>query len=130
MKSHKHVIMKRARVHGVYANVFVKHVELRDSKLGVEYTNDPSEAMIVYGRNAAVSYTMLLGSLTYGSRLSFITDKIGRFCRPNAYLIYSYETDERIVYRFRDRAESTMQHLKPFKPVMYPLYGYVGHYDY
>ena len=130
MKSHKYVIMKRARVHGVYANVFVKHVELRDSKLTVEYTNDPSEAMIVYGRNAAVSYTMLLGSLTYAGRLSFITDKIGRFCRPNAYLIYSHVNDEWLVYRFRDRAEAALSYLKPFKPVIYPLYGYVGHYDY
>lgn len=130
MKSHRHVIMKRARVHGVYANVFVKHVELCDSKLGVEYTNDPSEAMIVYGREAAVSYTMLLSALTYGGRLSFITDKIGRFCRPNAYLVYSHMKDEGLVYRFRDRAESALSYLKPFKPVIYPLYGYVGDYDY
>lgn len=97
MKSHKYVIMKRARMYGVYAIVFVKHVELRDSKLTVEYTNDPSEAMIVYGRNAAVSCTMLLGSLRYAGSLSFITDKIGRFCRPNAYLVHLHMTDERII---------------------------------
>lgn len=130
MKSSKHVIMKRARMHGVYANVFVKHVELHDSKLAVEYTNDPSEAMIVYGREAAISYTILLGSLIYGSRLSFITDKVGRFCRPNAYLVYSHMSDERLVYRFRDRAESALLYLEAFKPVIYPLYGYAGDYDY
>ena len=130
MKSHKYVIMKRARMHGVYANVFVKHVELRDSKLEVEYTNDPSEAMIVYGREAAVIYTMLLGSLTYYDRLSFITDKIGHACRPNAYLVYSHLEDSGLVYRFRDQAESVLPYLKPFKPVIYPLYGYVGDYDY
>lgn len=122
--------MKRARVHGVYACVFVKHVELCVSRLGVEYTNDPAEAMIVYGREAAVSYTMLLSSLLYGSRLSFITDKIGRFCRPNAYLIYSHLQDSRLIYRSRDRAEAALSYLKPFKPVIYPLYGYVGDYDY
>ena len=130
MKSHKHVIMKRARMHGVYAIVFVKHVELHDSKLEVEYTNDPSEAMIVYGRKAAVRYTMLLGSLTYCGRLSFITDKIGRFCRPNAYLIYLYESEERIIFRFRDHAEGMLPYLDKFKPRLYPLYGYAGDYDY
>lgn len=117
-------------MHGVYANVFVHHVELRDSKLVVEYVNDPSKAMIVYGHEAAISYTMLLGSLTYAGRLSFITDKIGRCCRPNAYLIYSHVKDEGLVYRFRDRAEGMLPYLKPFKPVLYPLYGYVGRYDY
>lgn len=122
--------MKRCRIHGVYTNVFVHHVELHDSKLEVEYTNDPSKVMKVHGRKAAVSYTMLLGSLTYAGRLSFITDKIGRFCRPNAYLIYSYKTGDRIVYRFRDHAEGMLPYLKPFKPVLYPLYGYVGKYDY
>lgn len=130
MKSHKYAIMKRARMHGVYSIIFVKHVELRDSKLEVEYTNDPAEAMIVYGREAAVSYTMLLGSLTYAGRLSFITDKIGRFCRPNAYLIYSCMTDEWLVYRSRDRAEEAMEYLSRSSPFIYPLYGYVGHYDY
>ena len=130
MKSHKHAIMKRMCIHGVYSIVFVKHVELHDSKLEVEYTNDPSEAMMVYGREAAVSYTMLLGSLTYEGRLSFITDKIGRFSKPDAYLIYSCKTEERIVYRFRDRAEGMLPYLDKFKPRLYPLYGYVGRYDY
>lgn len=124
MKSHKYAIMKRARIHGVYANVFVKHVELCDSKLTVEYTNDPSEAMIVYGREGAISYTMLLGSLTYGGRLSFITDKIGRACRPNAYLVYSYLTDEGFIYPTKDRAYTAYSYLKGFNPRIYPLYGY------
>lgn len=127
MKSHKYAIMKRARVNGVYAIVFVKHVELQDAKLAVEYTNDPAEAMIVYGREAAVSYTMLLGSLTHAGRLSFITDKIGRFCRPNAYLVYSHVRDEWMVYRSRHRAEAALSYLKR---VIYPLYGYAGDYDY
>lgn len=130
MKSHKYVIMKRALVHGVHAIVFVKHVGLRDSELTVEYANDPSEAMVVYGRDAAVSYATLLGSLAYAGGPSFIADKIGRFCRPNAYLVYSQMTDERIIYRFRDRAEDMLPYLKPFKPVLYPLYGYAGDYDY
>ncbi len=130
MKSSKYVIMKRVRMHGVYAIVFVKHVEICDSKVSIEYTDNPAEAMKVHGQEAAISYTMVLSSLTNSYRASFITDKIGRFCRPNAYLIYSHVREERLVYRFRDRAESALSYLKPFKPVLYPLYGYLGDYDY
>lgn len=130
MKSHKYALMKRWRIHGVYSNVFVKHVKLLDSKLEVEYTSDPSEAMKVHGQEVAISYTMVLASLTHSYRATFITDKIGRLCKPNAYLIYLYKSGDRIVYRFRDRAEGMLTYLKPFKPVLYPLYGYAGDYDY
>ena len=130
MKSHKYVIMKRARVYGVYAIVFVKHVELHDSNVEIEYTSDPSEAMKVYGHEVAISYTMLLASLTNSYRAAFITDKIGRFCRPNAYLVYTYENAGRIIFRFRDRAEEALSHLEAFKHRLYPLYGYAGDYDY
>lgn len=130
MKPSKYVIMKSCRVHGVYSNVFVKHVELRDSDVEIEYTNEPSKAMIVYGREVAISYVRFLNSLKYGSMLTFITDKIGRVCKPNAYLIYLYKTEDRLVYRFRDRAEGMIPYLKLFKPVIYPLYRYVGDYDY
>lgn len=130
MKSNKYVIMKYARIHGVYAIVFVKHVELRCSDVEIEYTNDPAEAMIIYGREPVDRYAMLLTSLTYAGSREFFTDKIGRVCRPNAYLIYLYMDGSRLVYRFRDRAEGTLPYLKPFKPVIYPLYGYLGDYDY
>lgn len=130
MKSHKYAIMKRARIQGVYANVFIKHVELRDTDVGIEYTSNPAEAMIVYGRDAAVRYAMAITSLTKCGRFTFAVDKIGRLCRPNAYLIYSLKDDSGVVFRFRDRAESALSHLKPFNPVIYPLYGYKGDYDY
>lgn len=130
MKSHKYVIMKRERICGVYANVFVHHVELHDSYVEIEYTNDPSEAMKVYGHEVAINYTMLLSLLINSYRCAFITDKIGRFCRPNAYLIYSQVEDSRLIYRSRERAEAALSYLNLFKPVIYPLYGYLGEYDY
>lgn len=130
MKSHKHVIMKYMYIYGVYTKVFVKHVEIRDSDVSIEYTNDPSEAMIIKSRDVAISYTRLLNTLTYGNSIRFITDKIGRVCRPNAYLIYLCKSGERIIYRFRDRAEGMLPYLEAFSPRIYPLYGYVGDYDY
>ena len=130
MKSKKYVIMRRIYVYGVYSNEFVKHVELYDSNEVVEFTRNPNEAAIFYGRELAYRYAKLLNAITYGRHITFFVNKIGRCCKPNAYLVYSHKTDEGIVYRFRDRAESALDYLKPFKARIYPIYGFVGKYDY
>lgn len=130
MKSNKYVIMKPVYVHGGYARVFVKHIEINGTNELIKYTKDPNEAMIINSREVAISYTRLLNTLTYRSSIKFIVDKIGRVCRPNAYLIYLCKSGERIIYRFRDRAEGMLPYLEALNPRIYPLYGYVGDYDY
>lgn len=124
MKSHKYAVMARVKAHGVYSNYFVKHVGITDIKAWVEYTLNPNEALIFYGGTMANRYSQLLTSLKYGSRLTFFTNKIGRACRPNAYLVYSYLTDEGFIYPTKDRADTAYSYLKGFNPKIYPLYGY------
>lgn len=124
MKSKKYVIMRRGYHHGVYSNMFVKHVNIIDTKACVDYTLNPNEALIFYGGTMANRYSQLLTSLKYGSRLTFFTNKIGRTCRPNAYLVYSYLTDEGFIYPTKDRADTAYSYLNGFNPKIYPLYGY------
>lgn len=130
MKSHKYAVMARFKAHGVYSNYFVKHVGITDLKAWVEFTHKPDEALIVYGRDTAHRYSMLLTRLMHESRLSFFSNKIGRVCRPNAYAVRNKSNGQWLIFKHRDIAEYYAEYYCNLESSIYPLYGFVGEYDY
>lgn len=130
MKSHKYVIMTHLHEHGAYSNYFVKHVEISDLKARVECTDKPDEALIVYGRDTAHRYSMLLTGLMDECRLIFFANKIGRVCRPNAYAIRNKSNGQWLIFKHRDIAEYYAEYYCNLESSIYPLYGFVGEYDY
>lgn len=130
MKSHKYGVMARFKAHGVYSNYFVKHVGITDLKAWVEFTHKPDEALIVYGRDTAHRYSMLLTRLMYDSRVSFFSNKIGRVCRPNAYAVRNKSNGQWLIFKHRDIAEYYNEYYCNLEGCIYPLYGFVGDYDY
>lgn len=130
MKSHKYAVMARFKAHGVYSNRFVKHVGMTDLKVWVEFTGKPDEALIVYGRDTAHSYSMLLTRLMHESRLSFFSNKIGRVCRPNAYAVRNKSNGQWRIFKDRVIAEYYNEYYCNLEGCIYPLYGFVGEYDY
>lgn len=129
MKSKKYVIVSRYYMYGTYSNKFVKHVDLHDSKVDVEYTYDPGEAAIFRGYSIACRYAMLLNALNYSVHVSFFINKIGSVCRPNAYAIKNKSNRYWLIFKHRDVAEAYAEYSN-LKRRIYPLYGFIGEYDY